>query len=184
MKLCIFSAKNKKKIKNSCGQSIIHCLNSGILILKYCTVVVDSNPETKKFKHRNNFICNCSIFLHYQRVNHGECWYLSVMLILFLNNWNVPYRTKWPKMSFWNNICDPRYPAGHFPPGHGPLQDSTLLATFLSGVAIRISHSNTQCCGSMTFWCGSGSADPCLWLMGPDPDPPIFILDLQEANRN
>ncbi len=30
-----------------------------------------------------------------------------------------------------------------------------------------------QCCGSMTFWGGSGSADPCLWLMDPDsvPDP-------------
>ncbi len=23
----------------------------------------------------------------------------------------------------------------------------------------------------MTFWGGSGSADPCLWLMDPDPDP-------------
>ena len=30
-----------------------------------------------------------------------------------------------------------------------------------------------QCCGwhYMTFLCGSGSADPCLWLMDPDPDP-------------
>ncbi len=30
-----------------------------------------------------------------------------------------------------------------------------------------------QYCGSMTFWCGSGSrsADPCLWLMDPDPYP-------------
>ncbi len=30
-----------------------------------------------------------------------------------------------------------------------------------------------QCCGSMTFWggSGSGSADPCLWLMDPDSDP-------------
>ncbi len=28
-----------------------------------------------------------------------------------------------------------------------------------------------QCCGSMTFWGGSGSGDPCLWLMDPDPDP-------------
>ncbi len=30
-----------------------------------------------------------------------------------------------------------------------------------------------QCCGSMTFWggSGSGSADPFLWLMDPDPDP-------------
>jgi hypothetical protein len=29
-----------------------------------------------------------------------------------------------------------------------------------------------QCCGSMTFWggSGSGSADPCLWIMDPDTD--------------
>jgi uncharacterized membrane protein YjdF len=33
----------------------------------------------------------------------------------------------------------------------------------------------------MTFWCGSGSgsADPCLWIM--DPDPAIFVIDLQDA---
>ena len=36
-----------------------------------------------------------------------------------------------------------------------------------------------QCCGSMTFWGGSGSADPCLWLM--DPDPAIIVIDLQDA---
>ncbi len=40
---------------------------------------------------------------------------------------------------------------------------------------------NAQCWGSMTFWCGSGSADPCLWLM--DPDPAIFFIDLQDANK-
>ncbi len=43
-----------------------------------------------------------------------------------------------------------------------------------------------QCCGSMTFWrgsgSGSGSAEPCLWLM--DPDPAIFIIDLtMPANK-
>ncbi len=38
-----------------------------------------------------------------------------------------------------------------------------------------------QCSGSMTFWCGSDSADPCLCLM--DPNPAIFIIDLQEANK-
>ncbi len=32
-----------------------------------------------------------------------------------------------------------------------------------------------QCSGSMTFWCGSGSADPCLWL--------IFVIDLRVANK-
>jgi hypothetical protein len=29
-------------------------------------------------------------------------------------------------------------------------------------------YSRDQCSGSMTFWCGSKSADPCLWLMDPD----------------
>jgi hypothetical protein len=42
-----------------------------------------------------------------------------------------------------------------------------------------------HCCGSKTFWCGSrsgsGSADPCLCLM--DPDPAIFVIVLQEANK-
>ncbi len=34
-----------------------------------------------------------------------------------------------------------------------------------------------QCCRSMTFWggFGSGSADPCLWLMDPDPDSSLTI---------
>jgi hypothetical protein len=30
-------------------------------------------------------------------------------------------------------------------------------------------HRMYQCCGSMTSWGGSGYADPCLWLMDPDP---------------
>ncbi len=33
----------------------------------------------------------------------------------------------------------------------------------------------------MTFWCGSGSADTCLSQM--DPDPAIFVNDLQDANK-
>jgi hypothetical protein len=50
-------------------------------------------------------------------------------------------------------------------------------------------HLINQWCGSMTFWCGSGSgsADPCLWLIDPDsdldPDPAIFVIDLQDANK-
>ncbi len=31
------------------------------------------------------------------------------------------------------------------------------------------------------FWCGSGSVYPCLWLV--DPDPSIFITDLQDVNK-
>jgi hypothetical protein len=35
----------------------------------------------------------------------------------------------------------------------------------------------------MTFWggSGSGSSDPCFWLM--DPDPAIFVIDLQDASK-
>jgi hypothetical protein len=42
---------------------------------------------------------------------------------------------------------------------------------------------NSSVPGSMTFWCGSGSgsADPCPWLM--DPDPAIFVIDPQEVNK-
>jgi hypothetical protein len=38
-----------------------------------------------------------------------------------------------------------------------------------------------QCWGSVTFWCGSGSPDPYLWLMDPDPDAKkkyIFFLHI------
>jgi hypothetical protein len=42
-------------------------------------------------------------------------------------------------------------------------------------------HSCRQCCGSMTFWCGSGSADPCLLLM--DPDPAIFVINVPDTNK-
>jgi hypothetical protein len=47
-----------------------------------------------------------------------------------------------------------------------------------------IHHTFYQFCGSMTFWCGSGSADPCLCIMDPDSDPDlsIFITDLHDAN--
>jgi hypothetical protein len=30
-------------------------------------------------------------------------------------------------------------------------------------------------------WSGSGSSDPCFWLM--DPDPAIFVIDLQHASK-
>ncbi len=34
-----------------------------------------------------------------------------------------------------------------------------------------------------SYQCGSGSVDPCLWLMDPDPDSAILIIDLQDANK-
>jgi hypothetical protein len=32
-------------------------------------------------------------------------------------------------------------------------------------------YDTSPCCGSMAFWCGSGSADPCLRLMDKEPEP-------------
>jgi hypothetical protein len=55
------------------------------------------------------------------------------------------------------------------------------IVEFLKNVRIKTIYK--QCCGSMAFWGGSWSADPCLWLIEPDPDPAIFITDLQDASK-
>jgi hypothetical protein len=43
-----------------------------------------------------------------------------------------------------------------------------------------------QCCGSVTFWYGSGSADPYHKhrLTAPAPDPAFFVSWRQDANKN
>jgi hypothetical protein len=51
----------------------------------------------------------------------------------------------------------------------------------------RILRSFNDCWGSVTFWCGSGSADRYIWLMDPDPtpDPTPFFNDFKDAkNKN
>ncbi len=62
-----------------------------------------------------------------------------------------------------------------------------LFLILTSRLFHAISLEKYQCSGCMTFWCGSGSgsADPCLWLMDPDPDsdPAIFVIDLQDASK-
>ncbi len=42
-----------------------------------------------------------------------------------------------------------------------------------------------QCCGrgSMKFWYRYGSGDPYRRLMDPDPDPALFVSDLQDINK-
>ncbi len=56
-----------------------------------------------------------------------------------------------------------------------------LIFSILLVIERRFYLSFYQCCGSMTFWPGSGSADPCLWRM--DPDPVIFVIGLQGAYK-
>jgi hypothetical protein len=38
-----------------------------------------------------------------------------------------------------------------------------------------------QCCRSVTFWYGSGAADPYHLLMDSDPDPALFVFCFQKS---
>ncbi len=60
------------------------------------------------------------------------------------------------------------YPAEPLSLNEGDL--SRLSAVGVSTGVLR-KHRLKQCSGSMTFWgvSGSGSSDPCFWLMDPDP---------------
>ncbi len=83
------------------------------------------------------------------------------------------------RRSWWRNRrqeCRGRAPPRLSPPAAGSLRS-------WNSPPPGSCHQQQQCCGSMTFWCGSGSgsADPCLWLI--DPDPAIFVIDLQDANK-
>ncbi len=66
---------------------------------------------------------------------------------------------------------------------HGP---GLLVQLGLAHLLINMGrYCSTQCCGSMKFWYGFGSADPYIWLIDPDvdPDPAIFVSDLQDVNK-
>jgi hypothetical protein len=60
------------------------------------------------------------------------------------------------------------------------IRDFRQKELFINDPALSLKQN--QCCGTVTFWCGSGSgsADPCLWQM--DPDPAIFVIDLPGVN--
>ncbi len=61
-------------------------------------------------------------------------------------------------------------------------RDFRFYELFIDDAALSLKQN--QCCGSMTFWCGSGpgSADLCLWHM--DPDPAIFVIDLHSRRQH
>ena len=81
---------------------------------------------------------------------------------------------------------EPLYSAGFrggattaFESSSGALMAETVCVKFIPVTGTEVPFH--QCCGSVTFSYGSGSANPCLWPM--DPDPAIFVLDLQDANK-
>jgi hypothetical protein len=56
-------------------------------------------------------------------------------------------------------------------------------ALYMAVVNNKVQWASSQCWGSVTFWYGSGSADPKLLLMDSDPatDPAIVVSDLQDG---
>ncbi len=82
------------------------------------------------------------------------------------------------KISFlltsWRSV-DPDPPQNVMDPQHWLQGKEEILQFYCSQLSYE------QCSGSMQFWDGSGSADPCLWLL--DPDPAIFVIDLQDASK-
>ncbi len=81
----------------------------------------------------------------------------------------------WKKITMWNLCLYKKGKTTFFPP---PLfwcwiQD-VMEDMRVKESGINVPDPVHQCCGSMTLWCGSGSADPCLWLT--DSDPRIWIL--------
>jgi hypothetical protein len=60
-------------------------------------------------------------------------------------------------------------------PGWFFIASGSILATKISR------RLNKPVFSSMTFWCGSESADPYLCLT--DPDPALFVIDFQDLNR-
>jgi hypothetical protein len=46
--------------------------------------------------------------------------------------------------------------------GPAPLKGLSHEIDFKAQKETTMYGTDKQCCGSMTFWCGSGSADPCL----------------------
>ncbi len=75
----------------------------------------------------------------------------------------------------------------------GKASKKNLVLKFMQSVVIvfwaALNVHFFQCCGSMKFWYGSGSADLYLWLfdLGQIPiriaDPPIFVSDIQDFNK-
>jgi hypothetical protein len=71
-----------------------------------------------------------------------------------------------------------------------PKNASTLTPTTGSTYPVRTElvwkfFMNWQCSEYVTVWYGSGFSDPNLWLTDPDadPDPALFVSDLQDANK-
>ncbi len=65
------------------------------------------------------------------------------------------------------------------------LTNCSFIPDFVSSLPL---FTLDQCCGSKAFWCGSGSgsADPRIYAsekLDLDPDPAIFVIDLQDANK-
>ncbi len=87
----------------------------------------------------------------------------------------IPYRT----VHFLSSICSECIP--WWSPDRCLLIVHRLRQGYVGSPPPVVAVSFSQCSGSVTFWYGFGSADTYLWLT--DPDPAIFVSDLQDATK-
>ncbi len=61
--------------------------------------------------------------------------------------------------------------------------NAATLFLFIFTLIEQKYNAYTQCSGSMTFWGGSGGSMLLTNGSGSDPDPAIFVTDLQDASK-
>ncbi len=103
----------------------------------------------------------------------GTRKFCNLVLCGFSSNISSQKKTKrpgaWVGFFVWSHVA--RYRTVH------------IFRHSLGTYPTRTPQPRYQYWGSVTFWCGPGSADPYLWLMHPDPDPTSFFSDFKDAEK-
>ncbi len=129
------------------------------------------------------FLCKLTFLVHFRPARAQyiikKYQYMHINLLSHASPWVQPLGGRggggYPELKV-TYLSKKDYPsfALNVPHSHGPPSALGVQITWLHAESIVVPFSDNfcQCCGSMTFWCrsGSGSVDPCLWLLDPDPD--------------
>jgi hypothetical protein len=62
--------------------------------------------------------------------------------------------------------------------------EGTVMFTLWNSYVIELKRSVLRIHDILVWIRIRGSADPCVWLVDPDLDPAIFVINLQDANKN
>ncbi len=130
--------------------------------------LLKKSDQVQKTNCQGDLACKIPSFLYY--------WTTYIVLIKFI--WNVQY---------FNSDQDPKLPC-LITADSNPGTKHYLQLFSRSCHLVRELNGFLQWWGSVTFWCGSGSADSYFWLMNPDldptPYPTPFFSDFKDAKKN